>query len=499
MTGQLGAQALPPDAIARFHINNANYMTDVGKYLEALEELETAYDFSTGAEIKAEAASLKGLLLASFFDNPTAAAAEYNGILQNFPASAFYAPAMFQSAMLSYQTGNLAQARTLFQRYIREFPNGAQSTTAEFLLDQIPAGDRAVPAPPKPPAPATGFSRILRIALKASETVKLSSTAALVVDGKTSGASLSIAARDIPGTKIVVTSAGRINVDGHAYRGSVVLFPKDGSVLVVNEVRVEEYLYSVVGSEVSASWPAEALKAQAVAARTYAYYHILHPRSPGEFDVYDDTRSQVYGGSASEHATVRAAVDATRGQVLMYQNKPILAYFTSNNGGTMAEPDCIFGTDLAYFKPNKDDFSTAQPLGKWTRRFPVAAVEEALRKAGYSVQGIRAIRGAKSCASGRLVDLIIEHQAGELRLKTRTQFRRAINDYIKPALQPENMPEILMAISIQGDQLEISGGGWGHGVGLSQYGAKGMAEAKQSYSAILKTYYVGADLKTLDE
>src|SRR5262245_56943962 len=74
---RLGAQGLPPDAIARFHINNANYMTDVGKYLEALEELQTAYDFSTGADIKAEAASLKGVLLASFFDNPNAAIAEY--------------------------------------------------------------------------------------------------------------------------------------------------------------------------------------------------------------------------------------------------------------------------------------------------------------------------------------------------------------------------------------------------------------------------------------
>ena len=89
---------------------------------------------------------------------------------------------------------------------------------------------------------------------------------------------------------------------------------------------------------------------------------------------------------------------------------------------------------------------------------------------------------------------MIEHTKGKLKLNTRSQFRRALNDYIKPEQQPENLPEILMNININGTDIEMSGGGWGHGVGLSQYGAKGMAEKGLQYTKILSTYYAGTQL-----
>src|SRR6185503_16166776 len=99
-----------------------------------------------------------------------------------------------------------------------------------------------------------------------------------------------------------IRSSGRITVDGTSYRGNILFLPEKDHMIVVNEVSVEEYLYSVVATEVSASWPAESLKAQSVAARTYAYYNILHPRSPGKFDLYDDVRSQAYTGTVREDA-----------------------------------------------------------------------------------------------------------------------------------------------------------------------------------------------------
>src|SRR5262249_35509771 len=168
------------------------------------------------------------------------------------------------------------------------------------------------------------------------------------------------------------------------------------------------------------------------------------------------------------------AVDQTRGQILTSGGQVILAYFTSNNGGTEAESECIFGTPFSYLTAAPDEYSAGQPLGKWTRRFSIVSVEDALKRAGYNVSGIRGITPSKSCRSGRMVELMIEHNNGKLKLNTRTQFRHAVNEYIKPGQTPENLPEILMNININGTDIEMSGGGYGHGVGMSQFGAKGM-------------------------
>ena len=92
---------------------------------------------------------------------------------------------------------------------------------------------------------------------------------------------------------------------------------------------------------------------------------------------------------------------------------------------------------------------------------------------------------------------MIEHTNGKLKLNTRSQFRRALNLYIQPQQPPENLPEILMNININGADIEMSGGGWGHGVGLSQYGAKGMAEQGILYTRILSTYYTDTQLTAI--
>jgi stage II sporulation protein D len=489
------AQILPPDAVARFHINEANYYVDVGKYLEAIEDLNTAFDYSQAAAIKAEALSLKANVLSTFLDNPQGAVQDYNNILQNFAATPFYEPAIFQSAMLRYESGDLNGSRTFFERYLREFPSGPRATSAEFLISQIAVGAKA-PSPEK-----AGGGRLIRIALQEGDSATLASvqpmTLTLSSENKTVGTSVRLTAEQIGNETAKVTSKSPIRVGGRTYRGTMLLIPDAGGLRIVNEVPIEEYLYSVVASEVSPSWHLEALKAQAVAARTYAYYHVVHPRSPGKFDVFDDIRSQVYGGYTKEHARVREAVDGTRGQIITSGGRVVLAYFTSNNGGMAADAQCVFGTTLPYLKANADEYSTTQPLGKWTRKFSVASVQEALRRAGYDVSEIRGITPVRTCPSGRLVELMIEHTKGRLKLNTRAQFRRAINQYVQPLLQPENLPEILMNININGDSIEMSGGGWGHGVGLSQYGAKGMADKGIPYARILTSYYVNTQLTTI--
>jgi stage II sporulation protein D len=518
----LQAQQAPPDVIARFHINNASYLADVGKYLEALEELDTAFEYSVDTAIKVEALSSKATLLTGFLDNPPAALAQYDTIIQNFQATPSYAPALFQSAMLRNAAGDNVNARNLFQRYLREFPRGADATTAEFMLARIPAPapvptpapppnrpPQPVPPPapppvpppvpqPAPPRPNNNLvpGRTLRVALLTAASTTLSSARGLTVDGRAAGTSGSFTVSRLAGQTVRVESTGPITVGGRSYRGKILLMPEGTTVRVINEISIEEYLYSVVSAEMPSSWPGEALKAQAVAARTYAHYNADHPRN-SNFDLYDDTRSQVYGGTSTETAATRQAVDATRGLVMMHGGKVILAYFTSNNGGSTADPQFVFGASYPYLKANKDDASKAQPLGQWVRPFQISDVENALQKSGYAVSGIRRIIPVKTCPSGRLVQLTLEHANGKVTLNTRTQFRRAINEHVKPVISPENVPEILMAINIVGSRIEMAGGGFGHGVGLSQYGARGLAQSGATFREILGKYYLGVEFRNV--
>lgn len=490
---QAQAPATQADVIARFHINEAGYFADVAKYLEALEQLDTAFNYSAAPAIKSEALSSKASILAGFLDDPQGAIQQYNTIIQNFQGTPAYQPALYQSAMLRYSNNDAAGARTFFQRYIREFPNGPDAATSEFMIGQT------APAP-KPVVPLTVQAltgRTIRISLDVADTITITGAQGLSVGGQSAGTRASFTAARLNGAQMKVESPGPIGLGGKTYRGKFLLIPDGSNVRAVNEVSVEDYLYSVVPSESVSSWPMEALKTQAVASRTYAYYAVSHPRSPGKFDLYDDTRAQVYAGYGHEGARAHEAVDTTRNQVLTYQGQVILAYFTSNNGGSTADPEYVFGKAYPYLKATKDSVSPLQPNGKWTRQFPVSDVESALRKAGYPVSGIQKIIPGKTCPSGRVVELTIEYRGGRITLNTRTQFRTAINNYIEPKKNPENMPEILISISIGGGHIDMAGGGWGHGVGMSQYGAKGMADGGANYANILSKYYIGTELKTL--
>jgi len=152
---------------------------------------------------------------------------------------------------------------------------------------------------------------------------------------------------------------------GRTYRGSFEVTALNQRLAVVNELPFEEYLYSVVGAEMPASWPAEALKAQAVAARSYALYQgfgfqIAH--------VVDNTYSQVYGGIGTEKPQTTAAVDATRGEVLMHDGRIVEALFSSSAGGVTADAAEIWGNSVAYLSsvPSPDELSE-QGLHRWHR------------------------------------------------------------------------------------------------------------------------------------
>jgi stage II sporulation protein D len=193
------------------------------------------------------------------------------------------------------------------------------------------------------------------------------------------------------------------------YRGRMVLTRSGGRVLAVNHVALEHYLYGVVPAEMPADWEAEALKAQAVVARSYA----LTSRSSGlPWDVFADVRSQVYGGVLAEIASSTAAVRATRGEVVTVGGEVAQTFFFSTSGGRTASNEEGFGgAPLSYLRSVDDPHDNLSPVHTWTARF---SRREAQRKLGALVSGrLRGLRVASRSPSGRAATVLVEGSRGD--------------------------------------------------------------------------------------
>ena len=159
-----------------------------------------------------------------------------------------------------------------------------------------------------------------------------------------------------------------------SYRGQISVAVTGQKLDAVNIVGLEQYLQGVVAQEMPSAWPDEALKAQAVAARSYALAHRLSGKA---FDLYADVRSQVYGGIAGESVRTTAAIQATKGQVLLWEGKPIDALFHSTSGGATLDAAEVFGKPIPYLVGVDDPHSVLSPVHRWG---PVAVAETTLRK-----------------------------------------------------------------------------------------------------------------------
>ena len=173
---------------------------------------------------------------------------------------------------------------------------------------------------------------------------------------------------DVGGQLVTLASPARFEpgdaplAAGRPYRGAIVLWSDGARVKVVNHLGLEQYLYGVVSREVPADWPPEALKAQAVAARSYALAGLA---GAGEFDLYDDVRSQVYGGIQAEDPRTTAAVDATAGQVVLFEGQVAQTFFFSTSGGRTAAAADVWGEPFPYLVPVDDPYDTLSPYHQW--------------------------------------------------------------------------------------------------------------------------------------
>lgn len=242
---------------------------------------------------------------------------------------------------------------------------------------------------------------------------------------------------EIPNIKVRIK-----NNNSNNYRGKI--YKKNG--YYINELNLEQYLYGVVGNEISYKAPYEAIKAQAIAARTYAMNKMMNNNK--DFHVYDDYRSQVYKGKKSENDIIKKAVDDTKGQIMIYDNNPIEAYFHSSSGYKTQSAKNAFGKEVEYLQ-SVEDFSSDK---LWT----VKVKKSVYNKHKNNLNNLRKAVGYSKMKSTNI-------------LSTKSTDTHVI----------------------------INGIGYGHGVGMSQMGAMYLSENGYNYDDILKHYYTGIEIKKI--
>lgn len=291
-----------------------------------------------------------------------------------------------------------------------------------------------------------------------------------------------------PSTK--ADGAGEFTLNGRRYRGALELRHKGGGLTAVNIVPVDGYLRSVVPEEMPVDWPVEAIKAQSVAARSFALASRGRHASEG-YDLCTTTHCQLYTGTAAEKSASNAAIKATRGEVLTYGGKPIEALFHTDSGGMTENSEDVWGSHVPYLRAAKDTPAKTMP---WTKTISRADLERKLAAKGHDIGKVRSIalspltigRAAKDrTASGRVKTMTVKGTKGTVTLSG-TTWRSLLG-----------LKSTLFDAKLTKDAVTFTGYGSGHGLGISQWGAERMAAKGASYAEILHHYYTGTTLQQL--
>ena len=275
------------------------------------------------------------------------------------------------------------------------------------------------------------------------------------------------------------TGEGYVWIGDRWYRGRTQLVPTSGGLTAVNHVNLEHYLYSVLGAEMFPHWPQEALKAQAVAARSYAL-HKLSSSTNSVYDLGDTTTWQVYQGLESEAPGTYTAVQATAGQVMTYGGKIILAVFHSSSGGHTENVEDVWKQPLPYLR-GVADYDRGAPVYEWTKNFSRSQLSRLISGVGNVIS----MTPERTTPQGRVVTMLVKGSNGTKRISG--------ND-LRSAL---DLKSTLFVVNQMGDGFQVNGRGFGHGLGLSQWGAHNLAAQGIKYQQILDHYYQNARLARL--
>lgn len=485
------------EAAARWHFNYAGYLIDVGKYLEALENYDTAMELSSRAKTREDALLGKAMLLAEFLDAADAGLKVYRDIEKQYPESAEIAS--YRQGLLLVELNRSEQAKQVLSEYLEKYPQGRFRFSVEALLESLKE-KRIIPGPT-----IIGIPEVrVRICRRAGRCL-IEGGSSLESGSSREPAPICAGEWGCVESFQLASSGGRPYINGQSsskrefafyssepmtvvcgrtrkrVRGSVKVRWSGEGFLVINEINIEDYLLSVVPAESLANWPMETLKAQAVASRTYAFYQLLH-RQKRDYDLVADEGDQMYGGIDREHERSTRAIRETQGQILTLKGQPILAMYSANSGGYTADAAHVFDLRKPYLIAQPDPESLKGKMAHWVRRFKREEVDRKLRDVGITGNGLEEIQAVTKGPSGRVIKVRLIYRDKQRVVRTRTTLRRALK-----------LPEILFRIQRQGDQFVFEGHGFGHGVGYSQWGSCFLGQAR-NYQEILEFYYPQTDL-----
>ena len=275
--------------------------------------------------------------------------------------------------------------------------------------------------------------------------------------------------------------AAVVALDGQRYRGSLTLIARGDRLQIINTAGLEDYLRGVVPAEMYANWPLEALKAQAVAARSYTLASLSPER---EYDICATVECQVYRGMDIEHPRTDEAVAATRGLVLTYGGGFARTYYHSDSGGFLASSAEVWGARRSYL-PARPDVAAHSPHRRWQLRLDPTRIALSLQAQGVYVGRVTALRILALSESGRVQRAEIGGERGRVVLS---------GTMLTALLRSWGLKSTRFVMN--GDLLAY-GDGWGHGVGMSQHGARSLAAAGHRFDEILAFYFPGTRLQVL--
>ncbi len=283
--------------------------------------------------------------------------------------------------------------------------------------------------------------------------------------------------------KIKKVSA-KVILSGSTYQGAIELWKGSEGYFLINVVELEEYVKGVVASEVGINWPIEALKAQAVLARTYAVAHILRNRTRNFYDVTSSVFHQVYKGKGGTEE-VDKAVKETKGEILTFNKEPIMAYYHACSVEKTEDPKEVFGREYPYLQSVEVPF-TPSPYNIWERKITFDLLEKVLQ-----IDKIKDVEIVGYTNTGRIKELKFSNGKTSKVIKA-NDLRRLLKWTILPSTMITDM-------RVENDGVIFEGRGYGHGVGMCQWCAFQMAQEGKNYRDILQHFYPGTILSKINE
>jgi stage II sporulation protein D len=272
---------------------------------------------------------------------------------------------------------------------------------------------------------------------------------------------------------------GDLLVSGNRYSGEIEIWKGKSGLYLINELQLERYVKSVVSSEIGLNWDIEALKVQAVISRTYALYKISLNNNVN-YDITSTVLHQVYKGTTFDQK-ISSAVKKTLGEVLTYNGKLIESLYHSTCGGRTENPEEVFSTSYPYLKSVESDYCKISPYWIWERKIPIEEIENKL-----NISGINELAISSYTTTNRVKTLEITHRTGKLLIKA---------SELRKTLGWKRLPSTKFTVTRDKSYIIFEGKGYGHGVGLCQWSALGMARSGMNYKEILAYYYPGTTIQ----